>query len=368
MRVAAAGCRESRRVSLFRPCPTLVHTVGMAASPGLVDQLADVTGVRDLEQLDLSLVTLLCETLQPVRAAVYATVSDGANQRWYLRASQAPGESLPRSDAFTLRMDGLPLRGEQPLLDQCATSQRFQCERAPDGEGFMSGFPLFEDMGSLGVLQLDTDTPLRQETQRQVGSLLRFYGNFRCLVYDNERDQLTGLLNRKSFDHHFDRALEHPSTGDEATADHRSWLAVFDVDHFKRVNDQYGHLIGDEVLLLVGRLMRNSFRFSDKVFRFGGEEFVLVLRGAGPADALRLLESFRECVASYEFPQVGHLTISIGFTELGSDDTPHAALERADRAVYAAKEGGRNQVCLFEQLVAEGRLEAPDAVGGVDFF
>lgn len=325
-----------------------------------VDQLADVTAVRDLEQLDLSLVGLLCETLRPRRASVFATFSDAEETRWYLRASQGPGDTLPRSDAMILRMNELPLRVERPLLDQCAAEQRL-CSAALQGGGLSTALPLFDDAGMLGVLQIDTDVVLDAGGLSLLGSLLRFYGNFRCLIHDNERDLLTGLYNRKPFDEHFDRAQQMPGSS-------CSWLAVLDLDHFKRVNDVYGHLVGDEVLLLVGRLLRQSFRFSDKAFRFGGEEFVLLLRGADEADALRILDVFRERVAGHEFPQVGGVTVSIGFTALLPDDTPHAALERADRAVYAAKQGGRNQVFGFERLVQEGRLAPQESSGSVDFF
>ncbi|WP_326539697.1 GGDEF domain-containing protein [Pseudorhodoferax sp.] len=331
-----------------------------------VDQLADVTGVRDLEQLDLSLVGLLCETLAPRRACVYATVSDGDDTRWYLRASQTPGETLPNSDALTLRMDELPLRAERPLLARCADEQRL-CSAPLEQGRTASAFALFDDPGMMGVLLLETEAALSASQLRLVGSLLRFYANFRCLVHDNERDLLTGLYNRKPFDEHFDRALDTVAVPADESAP-SSWLAVFDLDHFKRVNDLFGHLVGDEVLLLVGRLLRQSFRFSDKVFRFGGEEFVLLLRGADAEDSLRVLERFRERVATHEFPQVGQMSVSIGYTALKPDDTPHSALERADRAVYAAKEGGRNRVCHFERLVSEGRLAPQEAGGSVDFF
>ncbi|WP_374661526.1 diguanylate cyclase [Inhella sp.] len=326
----------------------------------LVDQLADATGLRNLDQLDLSLVGLLCETLPLRRASVLASFSDGEAKRWYLRASQRPGESLPHSDALTVRMDELPLREEQALLARCADEQRMCCQALPDG-GVHTALPLFDDAGMEGVLELESDAPLEGTQMRLLGSILRFYGNFRCLVFDNERDQLTGLYNRKPFDDHFGRAQELVAKGG-------SWLAVLDIDHFKRVNDQYGHLVGDEVLLLIGRLLRGSFRFSDKAFRFGGEEFLLLLRGTDETDAQRIVDSFRIKVAQQEFPQVGRITVSIGFTLLLGDDTPHSALERADRAVYAAKQAGRDRALGFEQLVRDGQLEPQQSVGSVDFF
>ena len=87
------------------------------------------------------------------------------------------------------------------------------------------------------------------------------------------------------------------------------WLAVIDIDHFKRVNDLSGHLIGDEVLLLLARQMRVNFRFHDQLYRFGGEEFVVLMRCTNHADALAALERFRHQIEIHAFPQVGPITV-----------------------------------------------------------
>jgi diguanylate cyclase (GGDEF)-like protein len=134
------------------------------------------------------------------------------------------------------------------------------------------------------------------------------------------------------------------------------WLGVIDIDHFKHVNDGFGHLIGDEVLLLLSRLMRTSFRFHDHLYRFGGEEFVVLMRCNSDEDAASAMERLRANVERYVFPQVGHITISVGFTKLRAGDSPNDAFARADRAVYYAKQNGRNQVQHHAQLVAEGKL------------
>jgi diguanylate cyclase (GGDEF)-like protein len=131
---------------------------------------------------------------------------------------------------------------------------------------------------------------------------------------------------------------------------------VIDIDHFKRVNDGHGHLIGDEVLLLLSRLMRASFRFHDHLFRFGGEEFVVLMRCGTDADASGAFERLRANVERFAFPQVGRITVSVGFSALRPDDTPSAAFERADKAVYWAKQNGRNQVAFHADLVDRGLL------------
>jgi diguanylate cyclase (GGDEF)-like protein len=146
------------------------------------------------------------------------------------------------------------------------------------------------------------------------------------------------------------------------------YIGVIDIDHFKSVNDTYGHLIGDEVLLLLSRLMRSVFRFHDRLYRFGGEEFVVLMRCAGDAEATIALERLRATVLAFAFPQVGTISISVGFTAIKTGDTPSTAFERADRAVYWAKSHGRNQVCSHAVLVASGELADDSKVGDVELF
>jgi diguanylate cyclase (GGDEF)-like protein len=144
---------------------------------------------------------------------------------------------------------------------------------------------------------------------------------------------------------------------------------MIDIDHFKRVNDNYGHLIGDEVLLLLARLMRSHFRFQDQVYRFGGEEFVVLMRCHGEPEAFKVLERLRILTQQHLFPQVGTITISIGFTEIKAGDSPSGAFERADKAVYYAKEHGRNQACSFAGLIFKGAVtDLASNVGDVELF
>ena len=99
-------------------------------------------------------------------------------------------------------------------------------------------------------------------------------------------------------------------------------------------------------------LMRANFRFHDQIYRFGGEEFVVLMRCADHADAAAALERYRQKVQAHNFPQVGPTTVSVGFSALRSDDTPSSAFDRADKAVYYAKAHGRNQVCSYAELSA----------------
>jgi diguanylate cyclase (GGDEF)-like protein len=141
---------------------------------------------------------------------------------------------------------------------------------------------------------------------------------------------------------------------------------VVDIDHFKRVNDSHGHLIGDEVLLLVAQLMRQTFRHGDRIYRFGGEEFVVLLRCPQAQSARVAFERLRLRIGAHDFPQVGQLTVSIGYTAVDADDTPSAAFERADLAVYEAKNAGRNRTVAHADLNLQPSDEAPR--GELEFF
>jgi diguanylate cyclase (GGDEF)-like protein len=123
------------------------------------------------------------------------------------------------------------------------------------------------------------------------------------------------------------------------------------------------------VLILMSDLMRESFRVQDKLFRFGGEEFVALLRPAELAHAKRAFDRFRARVESHVFPQVGNVTISIGFARIRLGDTPALVLDSADEALYWAKEHGRNQCHAYETLLETGQLNRPaEAVSEIELF
>ena len=221
------------------------------------------------------------------------------------------------------------------------------------------------------ILAYDVTDSRTDNRAEEIACLVRMYCNQLKLLDYSELDTLTRLLNRKTFDETFDRLLtssdmDEPEDGFDDRRDHLdegtpAWLCVIDIDHFKRVNDSFGHLFGDEVLLRMGELMRRTFRGGDRLFRFGGEEFVVILNAADEALASVSFNRFRTSVEKHEFPQVGTVTCSIGFTAVSSMDAPTDVVGRADEALYYAKEHGRNQVCCYERLVVESKIAKPTA-------
>ena len=155
-------------------------------------------------------------------------------------------------------------------------------------------------------------------------------------------DPLTGVLNRRGLDAQFDFALALAQRSGRPLS-----LVSMDVDHFKQVNDTYGHAQGDEVLKNLARTLQESLRSSDLVARLGGEEFVALLPDTDLAGATALAEELRLTLADQQHAVVGHIFVSLGVSMLRpGEKTATALLERADAALYAAKHQGRNRVCV----------------------
>jgi diguanylate cyclase len=158
-------------------------------------------------------------------------------------------------------------------------------------------------------------------------------------------DALTGLANRK----HFDQALRIAAT-QASQPEAPACLMLADIDHFKRFNDLYGHLLGDQVLKLVAGVLRQNVKGQDLVARYGGEEFAVILPATRLADAWTLADRLRDLVASRQIQlkdssrTLGRVTLSIGVTEFRAGETCAEWTARSDAALYEAKRGGRNQV------------------------
>lgn len=156
-----------------------------------------------------------------------------------------------------------------------------------------------------------------------------------------ETDALTGVWNRR----HFELAARSGVALAKRQGKPLSMM-MFDIDHFKVVNDNFGHLVGDRVLVALAELVRVNLRAGDVLARWGGEEFLVLLSDCAASDAVLLAEKLRALVAQHPFPEVNQITISIGVAEMNPEDRRHDWLNRVDTALYAAKAGGRNQVRL----------------------
>lgn len=152
-------------------------------------------------------------------------------------------------------------------------------------------------------------------------------------------DHLTGAYNRKRFDEEIEKTLARRRRNGVVSA-----LIMLDIDHFKPVNDTYGHDVGDDVLVTLTQLIQSSLRVPDLLARWGGEEFVIILPDTDMLEARQLAERLRHLIANYRFEVIDQLTVSLGVTTLQPTDDSRSCLKRLDDALYQAKFSGRNQV------------------------
>ncbi|MGZ0187266.1 MAG: GGDEF domain-containing protein [Alphaproteobacteria bacterium] len=174
----------------------------------------------------------------------------------------------------------------------------------------------------------------------------------------SETDGLTGLPNRRAFDLGFEAEI------DRAREDRTPLtLLMTDVDHFKKFNDTFGHRVGDEVLKLVGRVMKSLLKGRDTPARCGGEEFCVILPTTGVPGGIAVGEQIRKAIGAKALKSArtgqsyGQITLSIGCATLNETDTADTLIERADAALYYAKNNGRNRTCSEIDLAESGAFK-----------
>lgn len=209
------------------------------------------------------------------------------------------------------------------------------------------------------IVSFDDITPL-EENRKQLGVMLAELQSSRDELTDRNkelqhlatRDSLTGCLNRRTFFEIFDKEWK-------SSKRHQKSLSCFmvDVDHFKSVNDNHGHAVGDEVLKRVSATIQEIARESDTVCRYGGEEFCVLLPNSDVEQARMVAERLRIAIEALEFEQLS-VTASLGVSDIAfGAPTLQEMLEQADKCLYAAKRGGRNQVVTWDNVPDELTVE-----------
>jgi len=196
----------------------------------------------------------------------------------------------------------------------------------------------------------------RQKTQQQLDDLVDKIKDMesescdlksKLKIANNQalRDTLTGLPNRNAYNERMETELARWKRYHSPLS-----IIIWDIDHFKKINDSYGHKAGDKVLLLIAKQLSEHSRATDFISRFGGEEFTMLLPNTDSQSALVLANQLRQTIERTGFNASGasvSITISCGVTEFITDDTDESAFERADQALYQAKEEGRNRCCVL---------------------
>ena len=183
----------------------------------------------------------------------------------------------------------------------------------------------------------------QDEIGQVLSGLAAMQGKLKILISDLDQlartDELTGAWNRRRFEETVETEMDRLRRYGQ-----RLSLMILDVDHFKKINDLYGHSIGDQVLIDLSNTIRSSLRVSDSLTRWGGEEFIILCPNTTAETVSKLAERLRKEVSSIEFQKVGNITLSFGVAECGAEETWEQWLHRADEALYLAKSGGRDRV------------------------
>ena len=255
------------------------------------------------------------------------------------------GESI-NADRLTLQVDKRKLRARQVMMDPKATLKSHLT------------LPLAVEGEILGCLSLNSDQPNAFDAQDlqflsvigyQMAASLKHFQRFSSIRNMATYDTLTGLYNRRYFEERLEVEAQRSFHSGLSLS-----LVMVDIDHFKKVNDTFGHTEGDQILCKVSSLLKNSVRKKDMVARYGGEEFILILPEAAPEQSFVIAERIRQLVEKTLF-EVGrahvHLTLSMGISNFPSHrvKSKEELVKMADQALYDAKRGGRNKVCIFTE-------------------
>lgn len=355
----------------------------------LTEHIIKLTDHRDRELLDLTLAKALIDLLRMDRVVIARVVSEEGVKRWLEVASldvRGGGKMVDplRVDFQTLCV----LSDERNRLRSLQEGKLVEYAWAGEEGPRISYLPLFGGTANEdeGVIEIHSGAPLSEGHLQVVEDMVHVFRNMYKLLAYSDRDALTGLLNRKALDDTFYSAvleeMDHGLEGETAILEahvlpvserrHRVppnyWLGTVTVDNFGAIADRSGHLIAEEVLLLVARIMNNTFRTYDRIYRLGGEEFAVLMHCPEEALVLAAFERFRANMEKFNFPQVGRVTACAGFTRVTAEDSPNTTLERCERSVDYAQRNGRNQVYSHDDLVRRGLFGDTIKVGAVDLF
>ncbi len=255
------------------------------------------------------------------------------------------GESID-ADRLTLQVEKRKLRARQVVMDPKATLRSHLT------------LPLAVEGEILGCLSLSSDQPNAFDAQDlqflsvigyQMAASLKHFQRFRSIKSMATYDTLTGLYNRRYFEERLEVEAQNSFHSGISLS-----LVMVDIDHFKKVNDTFGHTEGDQILCKISSLLKSSVRKKDTIARYGGEEFILILPEAALQQSFVIAERIRQLVENTLF-EVGrahvHLTLSMGISNFPSHrvKSKEELIKMADQALYEAKRGGRNKVCIFTE-------------------
>ncbi|PCH60609.1 MAG: hypothetical protein COC19_05730 [SAR86 cluster bacterium] len=339
----------------------------MILAKAVLDSMAMVTGHTQESLLGESLVLSISQLfdIDVVQLIYFKQV----NKKVIINIAASQGRELERNEtdeSLAESNENLIYKQFESLVKDCKKSRKLKIQfRKPFT---YCVFPFYQNRGVDFLLCLKTKTWSERSTGI-VDGMLQIYKNYLSSLAESGVDKLTGLLNRKYFHEEINKSILYSRVNkalDTIELERRGnqknnsyWLGILDIDFFKKINDDHGHLYGDEVLILFSNLMRENFREHDLLFRYGGEEFAAVIGPLDDEQAVAAFERFRERVSHLSLHKVKHLSVSAGLVKIDKYDSPINIVGHADQALYYAKENGRDQIAIFSELISRGLIQKP---------
>lgn len=341
-----------------------------AGPPSLLNKLISLTTIRDIELFEFSLLKTLAELLRINQISMYKL--DQINATCWLSTYSA---SSIQDDSKRQLSESQGIHTSETMIPEEIKSAQLWIEATKKPyihyheDRYLIVYPILAGNKIVGMLTFELSHSLTEGEMLIISSLLSITHNFRSVLDESQKDKLTGLLNRQTFEANINK-INALTLSSDINQDHEGnelnrrklkietgkfCLAIIDIDDFKSINDRFGHIMGDEILLLLSYVMKQNFRTRDLLFRFGGEEFIVIFRVSSKEEAYKALERFRNTIQEYRFPQIETVTISMGATLI--NEMNYLASEiigRADQALYHAKQSGKNQLHFYENLLENG--------------
>ena len=351
-------------------------------TPLILDRIASLTMIRDIDIFEFSFLKTLADMLN-VDDIHFYKLNDFNHPCRLIRFTSTTEQSTGKyktGESKETHVDNIVVPDEIIRARDWINSTGKIYSTRLDDEHFIAVYPVMGLHNIVGYVSITINHEFSASENLVISSLLSISQSFHGLLEENQTDTLTGLLNRKTFDENISKIQDIMSltSGPNSYSGHEKrhqvesqeyWLAIVDIDYFKRINDTFGHIYGDEVLLMLSQEMKRTFRPYDLLFRFGGEEFVIIVKVENKQEAQLAFERFRLAIEAFTFPQVGQVTISLGATLIMEQHSiPSDIVGRADKALYHAKHHGKNKLFFYEDLIAEGLIEENFEEGEIELF
>lgn len=342
----------------------------------LIEHVLKLTSHRDRDLLDLTLAKALIDLLPLQKLVVSQILRQQGEARWLdvVRLDAKGGGRV--TDPARIKFQSLQRLDDLSDRKKCLVqAQLLEIAWAGESGPRITYLPLLADTSrdDASVIELHSSAPLDPGSLLTLDQLRRVYRSMYELLAYSERDPLTGLLNRKSLQDAFytailedldaielesGKALAPVTPGQERRHQIPAnyWLGSVRIDDFDSLRQRLMPPLVDKVLMQVARVMNNTFRTYDRNYHFQGDHFSVLMHCPTEELVAQAFERFRGNVEKFNFPQVGALTVSCGFTRVVEDDTPDSALAKTESAIDHGRAVGSNQVVSYLALVREGLI------------